>query len=164
MSRSWDCVVTPHARALLCHTGFAFAILLAVVAPGGSNFIIAGAILIQMNPLGPGHTDAEVEESNLRIGLICLFGNALISAFNLLGICITTIAEDIKDLALVRPNDVEYGATEVCLGVVWVGVGDDVTDLCCLPWQQIGRIFSLQFFIFSIISPLVMVWQHPLPH
>ena len=29
--------------------GFAFAIMLAVVAPGGSNFVIAGAILIKMN-------------------------------------------------------------------------------------------------------------------
>lgn len=64
--------------------GFCFAILLAVVAPGGSNYIVAGAILIEMNPSnlkGQARLD-----KNVRIGTICLFGNALISAFNLLGI------------------------------------------------------------------------------
>lgn len=119
---------TPTRKVLV--VGFCFAILLAVVAPGGSNYIVAGAILIEMNPSnlkGQARLD-----KNVRIGTICLFGNALISAFNLLGICVTTIAEDIKELAFDHPNDIEYAGI------------------------HIGRLFSIQFFVFSWLSPLIM--------
>lgn len=124
---------TPTRKVVV--VGFAFAILLAVVAPGGSNYIVAGAILIEMNP--SNLPDGPLREAaNVRIGTLCLFGNALISAFNLLGICITTIAEDVKDLAYDHPNDVEYGA------------------------KQIGRLFSLQFFLFSVVTPYIMAWMY----
>lgn len=90
-SRGWYVFLVCEAYSLspltscACHPpAFSFAILLAVVAPGGSNYIVAGAILIEMNPsnlFGKARLEA-----NFRIGTICLFGNALISAFNLLGI------------------------------------------------------------------------------
>ena len=49
MTLAAHCAGKNHRIALV---GFAFAIMLAVVAPGGSNFVIAGAILISMNLLG----------------------------------------------------------------------------------------------------------------
>lgn len=131
-----DLAPTANRKVLL--VGFSFAILLAVVAPGGSNYIIAGAILIEMDIGGTGkpidHPD-RVKDSN-RIGLICLFGNALISAFNLMGICITTIAEDIRALAIDPPYD------------------NDV-EMLDYASKEIGRTFSMQFFLFATISPFL---------
>lgn len=88
---------TPFRKIVV--VAFCFAVVIAVVAPGGSNFLIAGAILIDMNihKLDAGD---EKDYFDKRIGAICLFGNGLTSAFNLLGVCIIAIAGDISSLAI----------------------------------------------------------------
>lgn len=128
--------VTPPRKVLLVL--FCFAIMVAVVAPGGSNFLIAGAIMIDMNimklPRGP-----EKDKFDLRIGAICLFGNALTSAFNLVGVCIIAIAGD--NVPLLQE----------------LGIGQCFGDEVCAQ-KEIGGSFSVQFAILSIISPFIMVW------
>ena len=126
----------PNRKILLI--AFGFAVCVAVVAPGGSNFLIAGSILIDMNimnlPDGP-----EKDIYDKRIGAICLFGNGLTSAFNLVGVCIIAIADDLADLIA------ENGVGGVC----------DDYDYSCIE-KQIGYEFSLQFFLLSTVSPLIM--------
>ena len=110
--------------------GYCFAIALAVVAPGGTNYVIAGSILISMN-LTKSSAGSEIrKKSNIAIGAIALFGNALTSAFNLLGVCVVAIAEDLDDKT-----------TSL----------DDST-------REIGRLLSLQFFLFSTLSPVIMLY------
>ena len=59
---------------------------IAVVAPGGSNFLISGTILIDMNILNLPKGDKK-DNQDMKIGALCLFGNGLTSAYNLLGVC-----------------------------------------------------------------------------
>ena len=89
MSREFEILAYDVERKILLIM-FNFAIIVAVVAPGGSNFLIAGTILLEMNisklPNGP-----ERDKMDLRIGAISLFGNAITSSFNLVGVCIIAI-------------------------------------------------------------------------
>ena len=120
---------------------FCFAVMIAVVAPGGSNFLIAGAIMVDINH----HTREEGDERDdydRRIGAICLFGNGLTSAFNLVGVCIIAISSDISSFAYLYPNE--------CSGIT------DQTQLETCGNKQIGKYFSASFFIFSVISPVLM--------
>ena len=73
---------------------FNFAIVVAVVAPGGSNFLIAGTILLEMNLMNLPE-GAEKDKYDLRIGAIALFGNSITSSFNLVGVCIIAICVSI---------------------------------------------------------------------
>ncbi len=118
---------------------FCFAIVLAVVAPGGSNFLIAGSILIRMNISGAPTAEGQLE-SGRRISAICLFGSALTSTFNLLGVCIIAMAEDIAPLVAAA------GVARPCAPA----------DLDCAR-KQIGFQFGLQFLLFCVASPLIMV-------
>ena len=59
---------------------------IAVVAPGGSNFLISGTILIDMNIMNLPN-GKEKDYYDMKIGALCLFGNGLTSAYNLLGVC-----------------------------------------------------------------------------
>ena len=109
---------------------FCFGLLLAVVAPGGSNFLIAGSILIKMGIQRDvseadgdrivadydrrhenctdddcSHHTATREDkiqfdTNNSIGAVCLLNNALSSAFNLLGVCIIATAPLVTPLGL----------------------------------------------------------------
>jgi L-lactate permease len=115
-----------------------------VVAPGGSNFLIAGAIMIEINH-SIYEEGTERDNYDINVGTICLFGNGLTSAFNLVGVCVIAIASDIMDLA-VSVND------NIC------SVNDypDVENREVCAAKQIGGYFSMMFFIFSVISPILM--------
>jgi len=119
---------------------FCFAIIIAVVAPGGSNFLIAGSIMIRMN-IGHETSEKGKLDQGRRIAAICLFGNGLTSAFNLVGVCIIAIAEDILELVA------RAGVSRPC----------DDYDLNCAK-RQIGFHFSIQFLIFCVFSPLLFVF------
>lgn len=131
----------PTRKILL--VAYCFAIALAVVAPGGSNFVIAGSILINMNLLNLRDNDPERIASNKRIGALALFGNALTSAFNLLGVCIVTIAEDISPLDTAGAQG---------------KFKDDPAAHSVFGAKEIGRLFSMQFLILAMIAPLVMAY------
>lgn len=137
--------LAPGTNGRIVLVGFAFAVMLAVVAPGGSNFVIAGAILIKMNLTGLPDGDPARLISNQKIGALCLFGNALTSAFNLLGVCVNVLAEDLIDNeitayretpGLMLPSDLQLDTREA--------------------EREIGRLFSAMFFLFSTGSPMVM--------
>eukprot|EP01083_Nonionella_stella_P168600 569671_1 len=122
---------------------FCFAIMIAVVAPGGSNFLIAGAIMVDINHRS--HEDGEVRDDyDKRIGAICLFGNGLTSAFNLVGVCVIAISSDIIDLA-------HESGDEQCA----TGEHSAEWEEKCAA-KQIGGYFSLMFFFFSVITPFIM--------
>lgn len=127
----------PARKILLVY--FCFAIALAVVAPGGSNFVIAGAILISMNLTGLEAQNPERLASNARLGAVALFGNALTSAFNLLGVCIKVLGEDIGSLDA-------FSATLT------------PSELSTHAGKQIGKYFSYLFFSFSTLTPVVMCY------
>lgn len=76
-------------------------------------------------------------DNNNRIGEICLFGNALSSAFNLLGVCVVATA------SLVSPLDANVDNLSE----------EELDDRAA---QEIGRLFSLQMFIFGILSSFMM--------
>lgn len=126
---------TPYKKIIL--VAFCFAIMVAVVAPGGSNFLIAGAILVDMNimNLEPG---PEKDDYDKRIGAICLFGNSLTSAFNLLGVAVIALAEDVMPIA--------ERLGQECAG-----------DVECAT-REIGYHFSVMFFVFSVVSPFLMCY------
>ena len=121
---------------------FNFAIVIAVVAPGGSNFLIAGTILLEMNlmnlPDGP-----EKDKYDLRIGAMCLFGNSVTSAFNLVGVCIIALAGDV--ISIVDENDVNYPCAR--------------SDEKCAQ-KQIGLHFSAQIFILCTLTPFLFIWLY----
>jgi len=126
---------TSNDRIIL--VGFAFATFLGVVAPGGSNFVIAGSLLIKMNLTGQAADHPERLAGNRGIGAISLFGNALTSASGLLGIAINTLAEEVSplsddpsDLVRDRKSLLEHGA------------------------QEISRHFFVMFWLFLVIAPI----------
>ena len=121
---------------------FCFAVMVAVVAPGGSNFLIAGAIIIEMN-IQNLEDGKEKNKYDMRIGAICLFGNAITSAFNLVGVCVIAMADDVAQLAA------DNGVSRPCADL----------DLACIQ-RQIAYNFSAQFFLFSLFTPLVMMWLY----
>eukprot|EP01006_Ploeotia_vitrea_P030420 TRINITY_DN62854_c0_g1_i1.p1 TRINITY_DN62854_c0_g1~~TRINITY_DN62854_c0_g1_i1.p1 ORF type:complete len:251 (+),score=112.18 TRINITY_DN62854_c0_g1_i1:75-827(+) len=133
--------LAPNDNRKILLVGFCFAIVLGVVAPAGSNFVIAGSVLISMNLLELPENDERRLAGNKRIAALALFGNALTSAFNLLGVCITTIAEDIGPL--------EEQATRH---------GLEQTEHASL---EIGRLFSEQFLLLATLSPTIMcyIWS-----
>jgi len=131
-------LIAPNPTRKVLLVAFCFAISLAVVAPGGSNFVIAGAILISMNIMEKEPEDPERIASNERIGALCLFGNALTSAFNLLGVCVYVIAEDIAPL--------HYNVSEASIEQTNEGA------------KQVARAFSAQFFLLSMLAPVFMAF------
>ena len=107
--------VTDDPNLMIVLVVFIFGLILGVVAPGGSNYLISASILISMNIERPVrdedrkrivaqfderhrncdddecvHHDASDDDkvrvdTNNRIAAMALFGNAWSSAFNLLG-------------------------------------------------------------------------------
>ncbi|MDP7265889.1 MAG: L-lactate permease, partial [Candidatus Thermoplasmatota archaeon] len=67
--------------------GFCFALILAAVAPGGSNFVIAAIMLVSLG------------FNRIGVGVLCLFGNSISSVFGLLGVSIIALKE-VTGLAL----------------------------------------------------------------
>jgi L-lactate permease len=125
--------ITNDPQHLLLLVLFSFGHLLGVVAPGGTNYLIAGSILIRIG-LKPEITEEEATrlsaeydqrhkncidkncthptattehklqvDTNNRIGAICLFGNALSGTFNLLGVCVIATASMVTPLDLDAP-------------------------------------------------------------
>jgi len=141
MQDEFEILANDGGRKILL-VAFCFAIVIAVVAPGGSNFLIAGSILIKMN-IGKKETEEEKLEIGMRIAAICLFGNGLTSAFNLVGVCIIAIAED------TMPLIDAYGLSSPCAP----------GDIKCAT-RQIGFHFSLQFLFFCVVSPLIMIYLY----
>lgn len=129
---------SPERKVLLIM--FNFAVMIAVVAPGGSNFLISGAILLDMNilnlPVGE-----EKDKYDLRIGVLCLFGNTISSAFNLVGVCIIALAGDV--IGLIDEQEANFPCQ----------VGDEK----CAQ-KQIGLHFSAQVFLLCTLMPLWMTW------
>lgn len=121
---------------------FNFAIIVAVVAPGGSNFLIAGTILMEMNLMNLPD-GAEKDKYDLRIGAISLFGNAITSSFNLVGVCIIAIAGDIISIA--DDNNANYPCSK----------GDEK----CAQ-KQIGFHFSAQLFLGCMACPFIFIWLY----
>mmetsp|Transcript_3750 Transcript_3750/g.6582 ORF Transcript_3750/g.6582 Transcript_3750/m.6582 type:complete len:758 (+) Transcript_3750:129-2402(+) len=139
MQDEFEVLADSPARKILLVT-FCFAIIIAVVAPGGSNFLIAGSILIRMN-INNEQTEEGRLESGRRIAAICLFGNGLTSAFNLVGVCIIAISEDIVGLVAAT------NTSRPC----------EPLDVKCAA-KQVGFQFSMQFLIFCVLSPVIMVF------
>ena len=67
--------------------GFCFAMILATVAPAGSNFVIAAIMLVSLG------------FNRIGVGVLCLFGNSISSVFGLLGVSIIALKE-VTGLAL----------------------------------------------------------------
>jgi len=61
--------------------GFCFALILATVAPAGSNFVIAAIMLVSLG------------FNRIGVGVLCLFGNSISSVFGLLGVSIIALKE-----------------------------------------------------------------------
>lgn len=61
--------------------GFCFALVLATVAPAGSNFVIAAIMLVSLG------------FNRVGVGVLCLFGNSISSVFGLLGVSIIALNE-----------------------------------------------------------------------
>lgn len=129
---------SPERKVLLIM--FNFAVMIAVVAPGGSNFLISGAILLDMNVMGLPE-GREKEKYDLRVGVLCLFGNTITSAFNLVGVCIIALAGDV--IGVIDENGANYPCA----------VGDEK----CAQ-KQIGLHFSAQMFLLCTLVPLWMTW------
>ncbi len=66
---------------LILLIGFCFAMILAVVAPAGSNFVIAAMMLLSLG------------FNRYGVGMLCLFGNSISSVFGLLGVAVVALAE-----------------------------------------------------------------------
>eukprot|EP00494_Astrolonche_serrata_P000227 UN00229 len=94
-----------------------------------------------MNIMGLPNGD-EKDNYDMKIGSICLFGNSLTSAFNLLGVCILAISEDLATLS--RENGGPCSDEE------------DDTDLMNCAAKEIGYWFYLMFFFLSAITPCIM--------
>ncbi len=67
--------------------GFCFALIMATVAPAGSNFVIAAIMLVSLG------------FNRVGVGVLCLFGNSISSVFGLLGVSIIALKE-VTGLAL----------------------------------------------------------------
>lgn len=121
---------------------FNFAVMLAVVAPGGSNFLIAALISVSMNfmnlPEGP-----ERDQYDKRLAVLTLAGNAYTSAFNLVGVCFLALAGDVVPLIS------QYDAMHPC----------NLHDEKCAQ-KQVGLHYTAQFFSFSMLGPLFFVWVY----
>lgn len=65
---------------LILLIGFSFAMILAVVAPAGSNFVIAAMMLLSLG------------FNRYGVGMLCLFGNSISSVYGLLGVAIVALA------------------------------------------------------------------------
>eukprot|EP00808_Paulinella_micropora_P024517 g71485.t1 len=160
--------ITQDGNLLVMLVMFCFGMVLAVVAPGGTNYLLAGAILIKMNVSSP-ITEAEEQnvvemydrrhatctkkgckhatattkeklqtESNNRVGTIALFGNALASAFNLLGVCITAT------VPLLSPFDPRPDRPQ------------SEQELQKYGELQLGKYFAAQIWLVSVASPFIM--------
>jgi len=80
--------ITDDKQHLILLIGFCFAMILAVVAPAGSNFVIAAMMLLSLG------------FNRYGVGMLCLFGNSISSVYGLLGVAIVVLAE-VTDLGLV---------------------------------------------------------------
>lgn len=159
--------ITSDSNMLIMLIMFCFGMILAVVAPGGSNYILAGAILIKMKMPStateterarlvkeyderhasctdedcPHATATEADkvqtDSNNRVATIALFGNALASAFNLLGVCI------VATVPLLTPFDPVSQTLEP-------------DEAQARGELELGRLFAAAIWFPSVLSPFIM--------
>lgn len=129
--------ITDNPNRQIMLVAFGFAMVLTVVAPGGSNFVIAGSILISMNLFNERVGSSEYKQTCMRIAAVCLFGNALTSAWSLLGISILTLGNEIG------PLDTNHTRSETEQGKYMA--------------ERVAKDFSIFFFIFSVFAPLLVV-------
>jgi L-lactate permease len=135
--------IAPTRNAKIAVVGYCFAIALSVVAPGGSNFVVAGALLIHMNLLNLPETHPDRLAANSAIGSVCLFGNALTSPCGLLAIAVTVLGEEVGPLSL-DPRDIARSES----------------DLSEYAAEQVGKFAFQTMFVFYTVSPLIMVWLY----
>eukprot|EP00004_Rigifila_ramosa_P024069 TRINITY_DN6881_c0_g1_i3.p1 TRINITY_DN6881_c0_g1~~TRINITY_DN6881_c0_g1_i3.p1 ORF type:complete len:518 (+),score=121.90 TRINITY_DN6881_c0_g1_i3:46-1554(+) len=119
-------------------------VALAIIAPGGTNYFIAGTVLIGLER--KRHCGTELRTTIERIGSVCLFGNALSSPFDLLGVCPKANADQI--LQVTQETVPEYQDRYNTP----FGYTQNESEI----EKQFGGFVGVNYFFFASIAPLVV--------
>jgi hypothetical protein len=133
-------------------------VMLALVAPGGTNYYIAGTILIGLEKRR--HRGEDLKKQIVRIGCTCLFGNCLSSPFDLLGVCPKANAVLIHELYVTMSENPPIGDPSNEPQYNFFSEANRTVPSISHIEFAFGGFFSINYMAHMTLSPIVIVNQY----